>query len=117
MEKNKYGKVVTGSGELEVIDFVQATYVDNRVITVASLEDGSYALAVENPASSGRNPTSQMWLSKESTIGLFSTISMHFEAKGINLLDEIKQAVKSNGKISYSISDNLQKINQDEEDN
>ena len=28
-----------------------------------------------------------------------------------------KQAVKSDGKISYSVSDNLQKINQDEEDN
>jgi hypothetical protein len=36
---------------------------------------------------------------------------MHFEAKGINILDEIKQAVNSDGKISYGISDNLKKIN------
>jgi hypothetical protein len=111
MENSKYGKIVTGIGELEIIDFVQANYVDNRTITVASLEDGSYALAVENPESSGRATTSKMWLSKESTIALFSTISMHFEAKGINILDEIKQAVNSDGKISYGISDNLKKIN------
>lgn len=113
-KESNYGKVITGSGELEIIDFVQANYLDNRTITVASLEDGSYALLVENPESSGRNTISKMWLSKESTVGLFSTISMHFEAKGINLLDELKQAVNSDGKISYGISDNLQKLKDDD---
>jgi len=115
MKDSKYGKVVTGSGELEIIDFVQATFKDNRVITVATLEDGSYALLVENPESSGRNAVSKMWLSKESTLGLFSTISMLFEAKGIDMIEELRQTVNSDGKISYGLSDNLQKLKDNEE--
>jgi len=49
-----YGKITIGYGtseqkELQIIDFVQAHFKDNRVITISQIEDGSFVSAVENP--------------------------------------------------------------------
>lgn len=109
-EGNNYGKIITGDGtQIAVADYVQATYKDNRVISVSTLEDGSYILVIENPASSGRATSNQMWLSRESVIGLVGTIMLHMEAKGIDLEQLLKAAVNPGSDIiQYSMSDNLE---------
>lgn len=92
--------------ELDIIDHIQARYLDNRLITVATVEDGSTILSVENPESSGRHGVSQMRLTKESLIGLLSTLLLYYEAKEINIQKQLVDAVES-GKIDYTLTDNL----------
>lgn len=114
-EKKTYGKAVIAAEtserrEVDVIDFVQASYTGNRVITVSSLDnDEGYILSVENVASSGRNPNSQMFLSKESFIGLMSTSILYWGCKGIDMADLIKEATQGKS-INYNFSDNLKSI-------
>lgn len=97
-----YGYITVGSKDepkqINIIEFIQATFNDNRLITVAELEDGSYCLTVENPESSGRHSQNKMWLSKESFVGLLTTSMMFFEAKGENMQELIKQATNSGGR-------------------
>jgi hypothetical protein len=110
-EESGYGKVITGNGStIAIADYVQANYKDNRLISVSTLEDGSYVLLVENPESSGRATSNQMWLSQESVIGLVGTIMLHMEAKGIDMEQLMRAAVNPGSSIiQYSMSDNLQK--------
>lgn len=110
-EGNDYGKIITGDGtQIAVADYVRANYKDNRLISVSTLEDGSYVLVIENPASSGRATSNQMWLSQESVIGLVGTIMLHMEAKGINMEQLMRAAVNpGTNLIYYSMSDNLEK--------
>lgn len=114
-EKPNYGKVVTPEGQLAVIDFVRAQYKDHRVISVASVEDGSFIISVENPESTGRNPSNKMWLSKESLVGLFSTISLLFEAKDMDMRDLLNDTVDPSRLISYELSPNLKRPFEDEQ--
>lgn len=114
-EKPNYGKVVTPEGELTIIDFVRARYIDNRLVSVASVEDGSFILSVENPESTGRNPSNKMWLSKESLVGLFSTISLLFEAKDMDMQELLLSAVDPSRLISYELSPNLKRPFEDEQ--
>ncbi len=114
-----YGKIITGDGsQLSISDYVQANYKDNRVISVGTLEDGSYVLSVENPESSGRATKNQMWLSKESMIGLVGTIMLHMDAKGINMEELLRDSVNPSSKtIQYSMSDNLKRPFDKQQDN
>lgn len=110
MAENKYGTITVGtagdSKELAITDFIRAQYVDHRLISIVGIEDGSTALLVENPESSGRATSQNMRLSKESLIGLLSTIMLYYSLKGINLEAELK-AASAKDKIEYSGSDNL----------
>lgn len=92
--------------EHKIVDHIQARYVDNRLITVASVEDGSTILSVENPESTGRAKTSQMRLSRESMVGLLSTVMLYYDAKGINLQKELEETAVG-GKIEYTVTNNL----------
>lgn len=112
--KSKYGKVIAGYGtteqkELDITEFVRANYADNRVISICAIEGGSYICSVENPESTGRNPQSKMWLSKESLIGLLSTAALYFTMKGENTESLLKDAVGADH-IDYVFSDNLKAI-------
>lgn len=110
MEKSKYGTITVGtpndSKQLEILDFIRAEYTDHRLISVVGIEDGTTALLIENPESSGRATTNTMRLSRESLIGLLSTIMLYYSLKGIDLEAELKAAAKKD-KIEYSGSDNL----------
>ena len=106
-----YGKITVGYGtieqkELEIVDFVQAHFKDNRVISISQIEDGSLVGVVENPPSTGRNTQSTILLSKESLIGLISTAMIYFDIKGEDLDSLLQQSVSDN-KIDYNCSDNL----------
>jgi hypothetical protein len=110
------GKVTVGYGtsfekEMEVVDFFQAKYSDNRLISICEIENGSLLAVVENPQSTGRNTQSSIWLSKESFIGMISTAFLYFEAKGESFQDLLKSAVE-NGHIDYTFSDNLNALDE-----
>ena len=102
-----YGEIVKPNGQkLQVTDYLQADYVDNRVISVSTIEDGSVLLVVENPASTGRNTTNQMWLSEESAFGLLNAMHMYYLAKGVNMEEAVKACVNDD-KINYRKTPNL----------
>jgi len=113
--KESYGKVTVGVGSLEqkeinIIDFVQASFKDNRLITISTLEnDEGYLLSIENPQSSGRNLTQNMWLSKESFMGLITTSFIFWNCKNVDLEKLLQMSVADND-VDYRISDNLQQF-------
>ena len=105
------GKITVGFGtkeqrELAIEEFVQSRFKDSRLFSILKIEDGSFAISIENPPSTGRT-NQQMWLSKESLVGLTSAIMLYFEVKGENLTDLLKDAT-NNEKIEYSYSDNIE---------
>lgn len=109
------GKITVGYGtpeqrELEILDFVQAQFKDNRLVCISKIEDGSMVAVVENPVSSGRNPQASIWLSRESFIGMLSTAFLYFSAKGEDLGELMKNSVEKHD-IQYTYSDNLTAIN------
>lgn len=112
MSKTKdYGKVTTGHGtptpkEYKVVEFVHATYNDNRKITVSKLEDDSMFLTVENPKDSGREPQANIRLSKDSLVGLLTTCLMYSNSVGWDLKKLLE--TQMNGEtVGYSHSDNI----------
>lgn len=106
-----YGKITVGVGtsqqtDLEMVDFVQAKFKDNRIITVSEIEDGSLIGVVENVRSSGRASEASIWLSKESFIGLISTAMLYFNIKGEDMQELLKQSLDEED-VKYTFSDNL----------
>ncbi len=109
------GKITVGYGsaeqkEIDILDFVQSTYKDNRVITAAGLEDGSMLISVENPASTGRAPQANIWLSKESVLGIISTCFLYFGSKGENIESLFLRSLKDKEIVEFTCSDNLNGI-------
>jgi hypothetical protein len=110
------GKITVGYGtaeqrELEITDFIQANFLDNRLISISGIEDGSIVAAVENPASSGRNTQATIWLSKESFVGMIASAFIYFSSKGEDLGELTKDCVIKND-IEYSYSDGLTPISE-----
>jgi hypothetical protein len=108
------GKATVGYGtseqrEMEILDFFQSEYKDHRLITFCQLEDGSFVATIENPTSTGRSPQSNIWLSKESMIGLIATGLLYFESRGEKVSELLQQSVEK-GMINYTFSDNLKQI-------
>lgn len=112
-QKKSFGKATIGFGtseqtELEIVDFLKAEYKDNRLITVAMLEDESFIFAVENPVSSGRAPHQSMRLGKESAIGMLSTLLLYFNTKlGENRMQEAIKEASVRNEIQFSTSANF----------
>ena len=109
--KKNNGKITLGYGtseqkELSIINFLQARFKDNRLISISEIEDGTFVGSVQNPPSTGRNPQSVIWLSKDSLIGLVSTAILYFNIKGEDLHSLIQEATL-NEDINYNFSDNL----------
>lgn len=106
-----YGKLTIGLGsaeqkELEITEFVQARYKDNRVIAVSKIEDETFLLSVENPPSTGRESQVKMWLSKESMAGLMATIIIYLGASGVDY-NKLMEESFVDGEVDFSFSDNL----------
>lgn len=113
--KETYGKVTVGYGgieqrELEIVEYVQAKFKDNRLISISKLEDDTMVLSVESPPSTGRNAQSTIWLSKDSLIGLLSTASLYLAIKGEDLSEMIEDIVGE--EVNYGVSDNLEQLNE-----
>lgn len=110
-EKDDYGTVTVGYGkpdekEIPIVEFIKSTYKDDRIVSVAKLEDDTYVLSVENVTSSGRNPQNTMRLSKESFIGLLSTALLYLNVKGEDMIELTKQSIDGN-MLRYHLSSNL----------
>ncbi|MDF2931236.1 MAG: hypothetical protein K0R36_567 [Chryseobacterium sp.] len=112
-ENENYGKATIGFGtpeqkELNIVEFLQAEYKDNRLMSVVMLEDESFIFSVENPVSSGRAPHQSMRLGKESAIGMLSTILLYFNAKlGEEGMQEAIKEASVRNEINYSTSKNF----------
>lgn len=106
-----YGSITVGVGsseqrELNILDFIQCRFKDSRTVSVCQLEDASYLISVENLPSSGRNPQSNLWLSKESFMAVFGTTMLYWNSKKENIDQALKDVVLNN-EITYSYSPNL----------
>lgn len=113
-EDKSRGIVTIGYGtsqerKLEVEEFVQSKFVDNRLVSVALLEDETYILSVENPQSSGRAERSNIRLGKESFLALIGTAFMYFGCKGQDL-GKLLHEVVGEGDLEYTFSDNLKPL-------
>lgn len=102
-------KVGTATNEpklLKIVEYVQAQFDGGRIISVNEIEDGSFAISVENPNNSDRSSQS-IWLHRESLVGVISTVMLMFNLKDLDLLALIEEA--SGGKdIDYNFSKKLQ---------
>ncbi len=110
-EKESLGCITVGVGtalqrEVQIEAFIQVDFPDHRVISVARLEDGSICTTVENTQSSGRNPQSSIWLSKESFIGMITAANLYLLRNGENI-DELLKDCVANKDIAYTCSKNL----------
>lgn len=120
-EKNKYGVATVGihtsqEREVPIADYVKSLYKDNRLVSIVRLEDDSFILSVENPESSGRATSSQMWLSRESFISLISTSFLYFGCSGENFGELLQSSVTKN-QLDYDFSDNLKPLNLEDQKN
>jgi len=97
MENNSIGKVTVGYGtpeqrEIEIKAFLQANFIDNRLISVSETEnDEGFILLVENPKSSGRQGENKMWLSRDSFIGLLTVINLYTLKYNIDPAKELEE--------------------------
>lgn len=112
-ETNKsIGKAKVGAGtqqekEMEIMDFVQAIFKDDRKVSIAKLEDGSMIISVDNPVSSGRCPSSDICLSEESVMAVMNTVLIYFLSKGRNIKELVRNSLSSGDieiKYSYNIN-------------
>jgi hypothetical protein len=118
--KNDYGTVTVGAGkpdqrEIKIVNYVRSIFKDNRFVSCAKLEDGSYCLTVENLASSGRNTQNSIWLSEESFVGFITNFHLYLVITGMDLTQLAKEALDS-GIIRYNCSDNLTPLATDSTD-
>ena len=101
-ENPQYGFATVGVGgseerKIKIVEFFQSTFKDNRVISVAELEDEQgYLLSVENPPSTGRSSVQKMWLSKESFIGFITASSMFWELKQVDMKKLVAESIVHN---------------------
>jgi hypothetical protein len=86
-QNTTYGKVKTPEGEFDIVDYIQLSCVDHRLISIVKLSDESFMFIVENPSTTGREPKQQMRLTKESMIALYTTFSLYIQDR--NMWEEI----------------------------
>jgi len=110
MKTKSNGKITVAFGtaqqhQLEIEEFVKSKFKDDRVFSVLKIEGGSFVVSVENPPESGR-ANQQMWLSKESLVGIAGAIMLYFTVKGENIHELIRNS--ADGEIvPYTFSDNI----------
>jgi len=97
-----------GGGELErkapIKSVLQATYKDNRLVTVLTFEE-AYGITIENPSSTGRS-SQNMHLTEESLVALISTAMLHFCMQGKDIKELIEKSAKRD-EIDFSYSKNM----------
>ena len=110
METKSNGKITVAFGtaqqhQLEIEEYVRSKFKDNRVFSVLKIEDGSFVVSVENSPETDRS-TQQMWLSKESLVGIAGAIMLYFKVKGESV-DELIRDSADGGEVPYTFSDNI----------
>jgi len=111
-KENKYGEATVGYGsdqerKVPIMNWISAHFKDGRKISIIKMEDNKgYAFTVENHESSDRSTKQQMWLTEESFIGLFSSMSIHMSAEGIDFQSKLEEAITTD-EVEFNCSDNL----------
>lgn len=111
-KENKYGVATVGYGgeqqrEVPIESWLYAIYKEGRKISIIKMEDKEgYALTVENHESSNRSVKQQMWLTPESFMGLFASMSLHMSSDGIDFNKMLAESVV-NEHIEYNCSENI----------
>lgn len=105
------GKAIIGYGtsqehQLEIVDFVQANFADNRLVSVTELEDGTFTMTIENPPSSGRAIHQSIRLGKESFAAILFTAHLYLAGKGMRI-EQILESVVVKEEIQYSYSSGI----------
>lgn len=107
-----YGKVTLAKGHPEerkvnIAALMQLDFEDGRKCIVAELaENNGYLLEVKNPSDSDRLPSTAMWLTKESFIGLVTTASLFMSSVFDDPHKELLKAIGSD-KVFYTVTDNI----------
>lgn len=81
--------------EIEITDMVRSVFNDHRMCTIARTEDNTFVLAIENPASTGRLPMSQIHLSEDSMLALVNGIFLFYHHNNIDIEQKMKEIVDS----------------------
>lgn len=105
--KNGYIEIENADGKekLEIVDYVQSSFVGNRFVTVAKLEDGSYGLSIENTVSSGRALQSSMRLTEESLFALISSCMLYFHHNNVDLTEKL-HGIMTSEELNYTYTKN-----------
>ena len=113
------GKITVAFGtaqqhQLEIEEYVKAKFKDDRLFSVLKIEGGSFVVSVQNPPESGRT-TQQMWLSKDSLVGIAGAIMLYFTVKGEDIHELIRNSADGE-EVPYTFSDNItDQMNQPDE--
>lgn len=119
-EKENYGHATVGVGtdqerKVAIESYVRADFIDHRLISVMSLEDGTFAFSVENPLSTGRATSTTMWLSAESLGGLLFTVFLLLNGKGISVEKLFEQSVRGDN-VDFEYSTNITPLKSEDHD-
>ena len=109
MDKNTI-KVLDAQGnpkEMEILDFIQASFVGDRTVTIGKIEDGNYLLNIVRKPETEEPIQSYMFLTKESMIALFATMSLYFSATGEDVDKLLKEIIDSDS-TDYILSPNIE---------
>lgn len=85
---------------LDIINFVQVEFKDNRLVSMGETNEGTYILSVENPEDSERNRQTSIHLTEESLIGLIATIHLFFKETSFPLSEKLGEILKD-GQMEY----------------
>ena len=117
MDKNTI-KVLDAQGnpkEMDILDFIQASFVGDRRVTIGKIEDGNYLLDIVRTPENENPIQSYMFLTKESMVALLATMSLYFSATGEDV-DGLLKSVIASDSMDYILSQNLEnKLTQKDE--
>ena len=106
MEDKNLGTVTIGYNseherQVKITNMVRCEFSDHRLVTVAKTEEDCYLLSVENPASSGREPITSIYLTEGSAVALLSTYMLYFEHNEIDANELLKKYILNEEEIKY----------------
>ena len=103
-------KVLDAQGnqkEMEILDFIQASFIGDRTVTIGKIEDDNYLLNIVRKPETKEPIQSYMFLTKESMIALFATMSLYFSATGEDVDKLLKEIIDSDS-TDYILSPNIE---------
>lgn len=99
MESKKYGTVTVNDKnktQLSVIEVLKVEFNGGRIVSVNELEDNTFLLALDNAKGTGRIPTVNIWLTKDSLFALSHCIVAFAGLKGNKFKKEMLAYAKNN---------------------
>jgi hypothetical protein len=110
MSKANIDYIVMGHGSpqertVDVVSWSIAEYPEGRTGIVQETPDGDFAIRILNAPGTGREPVSQILLSRKSVFAMMCTLHIHFRELGIDIEKEIL-SIAADG-VAYECSPNM----------